>query len=271
MDLFAGSNDLGTLGLGLVMAGVVSGLVAGLTGMGAGIVIVPALYLVLASAGVFDSLRMHLAVGTALASLIPIAIASWRMHAPNTDVALVKRWILPVAIGVAVGTLASAYMPSPILALLFAALALASIPYLAFGERWRVAAEPPQSMPGALLAFGIGILGTMTAIGFDRIGLRVCSAAEQRTAGTAAVFATVIAVGGSLGAVVAGWQHAHLPMWSLGYVNLMALGILAPVSLGAWAFGAHFTDAVDTKRLRPIVALLIAAIALKIIWDVVGR
>lgn len=270
MDFFSGSNDLGTLGLGLLMAGVVSGLVAGLSGVGAGIVIVPALYLVLASAGVFADLRIHLAVGTALASLIPIAIASWRMHAPNTDGAVVKRWIVPLVLGVAAGVLLAAFMPGRVLALLFAALALAAIPFLTFGERWRVSAEPPQNIAGQVLALGIGALGAMTAIGFERIGLRLCGAAEPRASGTAAVFATAIAVGGATGAVIAGWHHAYLPIWSLGYVNLMALGILAPVSLGAWAVGAHVAEGVDTKRLRPTVALLIAAVAVKMIWDVVG-
>lgn len=271
MDFFTGNNDLGTLGLGLVMAGVVSGLIAGLLGSGGGIIIVPVLYLVLGAAGVFESLRMHLAVGTALASLIPIAVAAWRTHSESVDGALAKRWLAPLSLGVAGGAVSAALLPGQALALAFAALALAMAAYLGFGaERWQLAGEPPRGMAGALLAFGFGCLSTLTAIGVTKPVLRLFGAPEPRACGTAAMFGSLITIGGALGAVLAGWQHSHLPMWSLGYVNLMALGILAPVSIGAWAVGTHIADAVDVKRLRPTVALLIAVVALKMAWDALG-
>ena len=81
MDFFtAGGNDLGTLALGLLLAGIVSGLIAGLLGVGGGIVVVPVLYNVLAAVGVDESIRMHIAVGTSLAAIIPTSLSSIRAH-----------------------------------------------------------------------------------------------------------------------------------------------------------------------------------------------
>ncbi len=270
MDFFTGSNDLGTLGLGLVMAGVVSGLAAGLTGSSAGIIIVPALYVVLGAAGVFDDMRMHLAVGTALASLIPMTAAAWRTHSESVDGTLAKRWVLPLGLGVVSGALLSAALPGQALAWLFAFAALCVAAYLALGyERWQIAAEPPHGMTGAVLGFASGALGVLTAIGFPRPVLRLWGTKEPCASGTAAMFGTIIVVAGAVGAVIAGWGRSYLPIWSLGYVNLMALGILAPLSLGAWAMGTHLADAIDVKRLRPTVAVLIIAMTAKMVWDLV--
>ncbi len=270
MDFFTGSNDLGTLGLGLVMAGVVSGLAAGLTGSGAGIFIVPVLYLVLASTGVFEDIRMHLAVGTALASLIPMTIAAWRTHSESVDGELAKRWVLPLTLGVAAGAVLAAALPGQALAWLFVIVALSVAAYLAVGyERWQIAVELPGGTTGAILAFLSGALGALTAIGLPRPILRLWGAREACASGTAAMFGTIVVTAGAIGAVLAGWGRAYLPMWSLGYVNLMALGILAPVSLGAWAVGTHLVDSIDTKRLRPTVAVLVIAMAAKMVWDMV--
>ena len=105
MGMTSGS-DLGVFALGLVIAGVVGGLIAGMLGVGGGIVIVPVLYHVLAGLGFGESLRMHLAVGTSLATIIPTSISSLRAHSRrgNVDWALLKRWVVPMIVGVAIGT-----------------------------------------------------------------------------------------------------------------------------------------------------------------------
>ena len=82
MNFLAGGGDVGTLALGLVIAGVVSGLVAGTLGVGGGIVIVPVMYHVLAAWGVPEDLRMHIAVGTSLAVIVPTSLSTGIFSTP---------------------------------------------------------------------------------------------------------------------------------------------------------------------------------------------
>src|SRR5258706_8243046 len=108
MDFYsaAAGNELGTFALGLVIAGVVGGLVAGMLGVGGGIVVVPVLYHVLALLGVDADVRMHIAVGTSLATIIPTSISSVRSHNRKgaVDWELLKRWAAPMVIGVLIGS-----------------------------------------------------------------------------------------------------------------------------------------------------------------------
>src|SRR5258706_13486400 len=104
MDFYsaAAGNELGTFALGLVIAGVVGGLVAGMLGVGGGIVIVPVLYHVLALMGVDPDVRMHIAVGTSLATIIPTSFSSARSHNAKgaVDWDLLRRWVVPMVVGV---------------------------------------------------------------------------------------------------------------------------------------------------------------------------
>src|SRR5580765_2977893 len=99
------SGELGTLALGLVIAGVVSGLTAGMLGVGGGIVVVPVLYHVLSLVGIGESVRMHLAIGTSLATIIPTAFSSVQAHNKKgaVDWILLRRWLVPMLVGVAIG------------------------------------------------------------------------------------------------------------------------------------------------------------------------
>src|SRR5579859_597025 len=112
MDFLASASggELGTFALGLVMAGVVGGLVAGMLGVGGGIVIVPVLYHVLALLGVDADVRMHIAVGTSLATIIPTSYSSVRSHDKKgaVDWDLLRQWVVPMIVGVLIGIALSA-------------------------------------------------------------------------------------------------------------------------------------------------------------------
>ena len=120
------SGDLGVLALGLVIAGLVGGLVAGMLGVGGGIVVVPVLYHVMATLGVDQSVRMHVAIGTSLAALIPASLVSVRAHhnSGEIDGALVHRWAVPLLAGTVIGSVVFAAAGERMLAITFALLAL---------------------------------------------------------------------------------------------------------------------------------------------------
>jgi len=137
MDFYtaAAGSELGTFALGLIIAGVVGGLVAGLLGVGGGIVVVPVLYHVLALLGVDPDVRMHLAVGTSLATIIPTSFSSVRSHNAKgaVDWILLRQWLAPMLIGVLIGIALSGIAKGQTLALIFALVALPVALHLAFG------------------------------------------------------------------------------------------------------------------------------------------
>jgi uncharacterized protein len=272
--LGASSGDLGTLALGLAIAGVVSGLVAGLLGVGCGLVIVPVLYQVLETMGVPPDVRMHVAVGTSLAAILPTALLSLYLQAGAVEWRLLRHWLAPMLIGVIAGAFLAGIAPGEGLTLLFGFVAMAVAAQLAFGkERWRLGDHLPRGIGGAALPFGIGGLSTMMGIGGGTLGvpaMTLCGMPIQRAVATASAFGVIIALPGSIGAVLAGWQVPHLPAASFGYVYLLGFAIIAPLTLVITPIAAHYAHLADTQRLRRLFALFVAVTAAKMLWDVLS-
>jgi uncharacterized membrane protein YfcA len=269
-------SDLGVFALGLVIAGVVGGLIAGMLGVGGGIVIVPILYHVLAGLGFDESLRMHLAVGTSLATIIPTSISSLRAHSKKgtVDWALLKSWIIPMILGVAIGTALAAYVNGRTLSLIFGIVALPVALNMAFGkESWRLANRIPPAPAGWALPVGIGWLSSMMGIGGGTLGvptMNLCNFPIHRAVGTAAGFGVIISIPATIGMALGGWGAPNLPPYSLGYVNLLGFILIAPVSVLMAPAGAHLAHMMNQKRLKLMFALFIAVTAVRMLWDVLG-
>jgi uncharacterized membrane protein YfcA len=275
MEFFGGvpHGDLGTLALGLVVAGVVGGLVAGMLGVGGGIVVVPILYHVLAALGVDESVRMHVAVGTSLATIIPTSLSSVTAHNKKgaVDWDLLRRWWLPMLLGVLGGSVLAAYVRGQTLSLIFAGVALpVALHFALWGEKKRIADHLPRGPGGLLLPFGIGGISTMMGIGGGTVGvptLTLCGYPIHRAVGTASAFGAIISVPGTIGAILAGWYAQGLPPYSLGYVNVLGFLLIAPASFLMAPAGAHLAHMTDTNRLRIVFALFIAITAARMLWD----
>jgi uncharacterized membrane protein YfcA len=176
MDFLASASggELGTFALGLVMAGVVGGLVAGMLGVGGGIVIVPVLYHVLALMGVDPDVRMHIAVGTSLATIIPTSFSSARSHNAKgaVDWELLRRWVVPMVVGVLIGSALAGIARGQWLALFFALVAMPVAVQLAFfAEHKRIADHLPTGLGGLLMPAAIGGVSTMMGIGGGTVGV----------------------------------------------------------------------------------------------------
>jgi uncharacterized protein len=272
----ASSNDLGTLALGLLLAGVVSGLIAGLLGVGGGIVVVPVLYNVLATIGVDESIRMHVAVGTSLAAIIPTSLSSMRAHAKRgaVDWSLIKQWAVPMVAGVIAGSFLAGIASGSTLAIVFASVALPVAMFLALGrEDARIANHLPHGMGGAAIAALIGGVSTMMGIGGGTVGVPImtlCGVPIHRAVGTASAFGIIISLPGTIGMIVNGWHHAGLPMYSIGYVNLLGFALIAPASFVFAPIGAHLAHMASRRRLRVVFAVFIAITALRMVYDVLS-
>ncbi len=278
MDLFPGisHSDLGVFALGLLITGVLSGLCAGMLGVGGGIVIVPIFYHVLTLLGVDESVRMQLAVGTSLATIVPTSISSIRAHDRKgaVDWELLKRWAVPMFVGVLAGSVLTGIIASRVLAIVFASVALPIALYLGLvGEHRRLADHLPRGAGGAGLAAMIGGISTMMGIGGGVLGvpaMTLCGVPMHRAVGTASAFGMIIAVPGAIASVLSGW-HAHpLPPYSFGYVNLVGFLLMAPASFAAAPLGATLAHVTDAKRLRLVFAAFVIITTGRMLWDAIS-
>jgi len=264
------SSDFGVLALGLVLAGLVAGLASGILGIGGGIVVVPVLYHVMATLGVDESIRMHVAVGTSLAAMIPAAL--YRSYNANdfADGPLARNWCAPMLAGVIAGSALAAIASSRALAVVFAAAAVPIAAWLALGrEKWRLSARMPEGVGGAAVPAFVGAASAMTGMGGTTAvpAMTVCGVPLERAVATASLFGIFIAVPGTLGAVIAGWHLPALPPHSLGYVNLFGVALVAPALLAGEPAGAGLAHLIDTKRLNLVVAALIVITTGRMLWD----
>jgi len=267
------NGGFGTLAIGLVIAGAVSGLTAGMLGVGGGIVVVPVLYHVLSLIGVDESVRMHIAVGTSLATIIPTAFSSLQAHNKKgaVDWALLRRWFVPMLIGVVIGSALAGIAHGQTLSLIFVSVALPVAIHLAFGQENRhIADHLPESPMGLTLPALIGGLSTMMGIGGGTVGVPVMTlfgVPIHRAVGTASAFGVIISIPGAAGAILTGLGAPHLPQYSLGYVNPLGFFLIAPISFFAAPFGAQIAHEMDRRKLRAIFALFIAITAGRMIYD----
>ncbi|MGD0189383.1 MAG: sulfite exporter TauE/SafE family protein [Rhizomicrobium sp.] len=266
-------GDVGVFALGLVLAGVVSGLVSGVLGFGSGIVVVPVLYSVLVTLGLDRSVRMHIAVATSLAALVPAslaaAIVSGQIAVP--DRALLIRWVIPAVVGALAGSALAAYSGDRILLIAFATVSLVVATHLVFvPDNSRDSSQLSQFSSPLTAAAVIGGVSAMTGIDGGTLSAptrTLFGISPERAASMGAVLNVLGAAVGAACAIVAGWHEVGLPVWSLGYVNLLGLGLILPGMLLAAPVGARFVQTADTRRMRLVFALFIVVAGARFLFD----
>jgi len=258
------------LGVAMLATGSVAGVLAGLFGIGGGIVIVPVLEAALGFIGVDPAIRMHVAVGTSLATIIPTSISSARAHhqRKSVDVDIVKRWGIFVLLGALLGAWIAAQVHSRVLAMVFATLALlVAIKMVLMPESRNLTEEVPRGPAVAVIPTAIGCFSSMMGIGggtFSVMTLTLFNEPIHRAVGTAALFGLVISLPATIGFMVAGWGDARVPPTSLGYVSLIGFACIAPATVLAAPLGAKVAHAFSGKRLSMLFGafLVIASIRL---------
>lgn len=262
------------LAVGLLGTGAVAGLVAGLLGVGGGIVIVPVLFHVLPLAGVEEGVRMHLAVGTSLATIIATSIVSARAHYGRgaVDLGLLRRlgpWIL---LGVIVGSVLGGSAGGDTLTMVFAAVAVVVAANMAFRKEGVTVRQGLPSPPWRqMIALAIGGFSVVMGIGGGTLSvpiLTLFATPIRRAVGTAAAIGLIIGLPGALGFVVAGWKNPDLPPFSLGYVNMLGFALIAPTSALLAPQGAALAHAISPRLLRYAFALFLFITSLRMAANV---
>ncbi|MFD1331927.1 sulfite exporter TauE/SafE family protein [Methylopila musalis] len=267
-------QELVELGLGLLAAGVITGVLAGLFGVGGGAIIVPVLVVLFDHIGVGDSVEMQLAVGTSLAVIVPTSLRSFRAHRARgtIDDEALKAWILPVALGAVAGAAIAAFVTSDALKAVFAVFALFMAGNLLFGrESWRLSSELPRRAVTGVWGFVIAVLSALIGIGGGTLGtlfLQLHGRPIHTAIGTSSGLGALISIPAAIGYVVAGWPHmAELPPLSLGFVSLVGVAILAPVSVISAPLGVRIAHGLSRRTLTIAFGLFLTLVSARFFYD----
>jgi uncharacterized membrane protein YfcA len=256
--------------LAYLAIGLAVGFFAGLLGIGGGAVMVPMLVLVFTAQGLPAAHTMHIALGTAMATIMFTSVSSMRAH--HAHGALDWRIARAIAPGILAGSFCAALIAGLIakrpLAVMFTGLVFYAATQILFDLRPKESRELPG--PTGLFAAGalIGGVSSLLAAGGAFLCipfLAWCSVPLRRAIGTAAAVGLPIAIAGTLGYVVQGTRVADLPSPSLGYVYLPALALIAATSILAAPFGARVAHRLPVKRLRIVFALVLYALATRML------
>ena len=258
----------------LLLAGAIAGVLAGLLGVGGGIVIVPALYHIFGYLGIDDAVRMHLAVGSSLATIIPTSIRSVRAHQKrgSFDRDLFRAWVPGIVAGVLLGTWLATLADFAQLTLVFASVALIVAVYMALGSPDHKLRDglPPNPL-NSIIAAVVGSISAMMGIGGGTLAvpiLNLFGTPIHRSVGTAAGFGLVIAIPGTLGFIAGGWNNPALPPFSLGYVNWLGFAIIVPATVLTVPLGAHLAHSLSQTGLRRAFALFLGFTSLRMFYDI---
>ncbi len=260
------------LTLGLLLTGAIAGVLAGLLGVGGGIVIVPVLIVVTEIFGIDDNIAMLLVVGTSLATIIPTSLSSARAHHKRgaIDKQIVRDWAPAVFIGALVGGVASKYVGSHGLTLVFGVVALLVSINLFMGKTITLADKPPESRTTqSAIALPIGFISSLMGIGGGTLSvpvLSMLSVTVHRAVATASVFGLLIAVPALFGFIWAGWGVDGRPPGSFGYVNVPAAVVLFSMSVFTAPYGAKLAHSMEPGKLKLAFAVFLGISALRMLW-----
>jgi len=261
-------EDLLMLAAAMLISGCIAGLFAGLLGVGGGIVVVPMMELALSFVGVDPSIRMHIAVATSLAVIIPTSVVSSRAHHRKKalDIVLAKRWAFFILTGALAGTFIAAQVHSRVLAAIFALFAfLIGLKMIFRHENRPLASSVPASAWVQIIPAAIGFLSSMMGIGGGTFSVMVLTLFGKRiheAVGTSALFGLFIALPGTIGYIIPGFENPLLPPLSLGFVSLVGFALIAPATVLMAPVGAKIAHGLSRQQLNLVFGLflLIASI-----------
>lgn len=253
----------------LLAVGAFAGLIAGLLGVGGGIVLVPAFFYVFSGLGYGGAELMQVCLATSLATIIVTSLRSVAAHHRKGAVEwpILKQWAPGIGIGAVVGVLVVAELRTPTLQAIFGTLAFAIALYMAFGRmEWRLGSQMPGPKIRAVLAPLIGFLSVLMGIGGGSFGVPLMTlhgVPIHRAVATAAGFGVTIALPSVLAFL---WVPvAAPPPYTLGAVNLPAFLIVISMTLVTAPMGATLAHRLNPKPLKRIFAAFLAVVALNML------
>ncbi|PRY78950.1 putative membrane protein YfcA [Yoonia maritima] len=263
-----------TMGALLLAIGAFAGVLAGLLGVGGGIILVPAFYYVFSALGYDSPQLMQLCLGTSLATIIVTSIRSVLSHNKKGAVEwpILKTWALGIGIGALVGVLVVSSLRSVVLQSIFGGLAIIVGLYMAFGQsHWRLGDRMPVGIKRAILSPMLGFLSVLMGIGGGSFGVPTMSLFNvpiHRAVATAAGFGVLIAVPSVAGLLFVDMDVA--PPFTIGAINVAAFFVIIAMTLITAPWGAALAHKLDPKPLKRIFGIFLILVALNMIRKAMG-
>jgi uncharacterized membrane protein YfcA len=276
-------SDVAFLAAALLAAGAVTGLLAGVFGVGGGAVVVPVLYELFRIAGVPEEVRMPLCVGTSLAVIVPTSIRSFNAHRAKgkVDMSILRQWAVPVVVGVVAGSFIARYAPADLFKAVFVAVAGISAIRLLFGrDSWRLGTELPTGPIMTLYGGVIGVLSALMGIGGGQLSnlfMTFYGRPIHQAVATSSGLGVLISIPGAIGYVYAGWPKAASfpdvaaiqPPLALGYVSLIGFALFVPTSIWTAPIGARLAHRLSKRRLEVAFGIFLLVVCARFAWSLV--
>ena len=270
-------GELAWLASAIIVAGIVTGILAGLFGIGGGAIIVPVLFEVFRILGVPEEVRMQLCVGTSLAIIVPTTVRSYRAHrAKGLVIAEIMRsWAVPAVVGVFVGSVIAAFAPATVFKLAFVIIAGVIAAKLLVGrDSWVLGQRLPGRAGMTWYGFAVGLASSLMGISggsLATMAMTLYGVPMHNAVATSAGLGVPIAIAGTLGYCLAGLPHqALLPPLSIGFVSMIGVVLIAPISSYIAPLGARLSHALPKRQLEIGFGLFLIAASLRFAASLIG-
>jgi uncharacterized membrane protein YfcA len=237
---------------------------------------VPVLFEIFRVLGVPEDVRMQLCIGTSLAIIVPTTVRSYRVHREKGLVVaeVMRLWAVPAVIGIALGSVAAAFAPAGLFKIVFAIVASLIAAKLLFGrEGWVVAMDLPGRAGMAGYGFLVGLASSLMGISGGSVVtiiLTLHGKTIHSAVATAAGIGVPITIAGTIGYALAGLLHqSELPPLSIGYVSLIGVVLIAPISSYVAPFGARLAHRLSRRTMEIAFGLFLLAAAARFIVSLV--
>jgi len=247
-----------------LFTGLLSGFLAGLLGVGGGIIIVPVSYYVLTSLGYPIDIVMHVSVASSLAVIVFTSISSIRSHLKlgTIEKRVIKKWYIGIILGSLLGSFLASEIRGEILILIFVSLAFLISINMFFQKKIKIIKDdiPNSSILNFCISGSIGCLSALIGIGggsFSVPTLSIFSKKIHKAVGTSAVLGFFIAFPGAISYILLGLSSENLPPYSLGYVNILIVFLVTSTSIFTANIGAKISSLIDKDNLKKIFAIFL--------------
>lgn len=272
MDIGLSTGEFAALAVALIGGGLLTGILSGLFGVGGGGILVPVLYELLTALSVPAEIRMHVAVGTTFAIIIPTSLRSSLGHYKRgaVDVGVFATLGPAIAAGVAIGLVVARFAGGVTMQSIWVFSASLIAFYQFFGDKsWRLGNDMPGPAVQIPVGLAVGFLATLMGVGgaaFLVPFMMLYGRPVHHAVGTASGIGSLIAIPAMLGYIWAGWDASGLPAASLGYVSLIGAALIIPTSVLAAPWGVRMAHGLTRRQLELGFGLFISLVLLRFIY-----
>ncbi|MBU2978940.1 sulfite exporter TauE/SafE family protein [Alteromonas sp. C1M14] len=260
--------------IGIILAmmgtGVFAGILAGLLGVGGGIVIVPVLFFLFQALGISANTAMVVATATSLATIVPTSVSSILAHNKkgNVDFALLKYWAPFILLGVLIGSYLVTQVEGKWLTLLFGVIATLSAINMLVGKKSAISETLPSKGGQGIMATCIGFFSSMVGIGGGTLTvptLTFCNYPAHRAVGTAAAVGLIISLPAALTMLLLGQRPSDAPYATFGLVNLLGFVCIVPLTVLFAPIGASIANRLNATMLKKVFAVVLIITGLRML------